>query len=55
MSASVTKSVLIVYGEGGHQAQMRRLLSRFTELRDDGVRVIAVVEGGTRHGRRGDN
>lgn len=46
MSASVTKSVLIVYGEGGHQAQMRRLLSRFTELRADGVRVIAVVEAG---------
>jgi UDP-N-acetylglucosamine:LPS N-acetylglucosamine transferase len=46
MSASVTKSVLIVYGEGGHQAQMRRLLSRFTELRDDGVTVIAVVEAG---------
>ena len=46
MSTSVTKSVLIVYGEGGHHAQMRRLLSRFTELRDDGVKVIAVVEAG---------
>lgn len=46
MTLSPRKSVLIVYGEGGHQAQMRRLLSRFPELPHDGVRVIAIQESG---------
>ena len=46
MSASVTKSLLIVYGGGGHQAQMRRLLDRFSELHHDGIKVIAIQEAG---------
>lgn len=46
MTPSLSKSVLIVYGEGGHQAQMRRLLGRFSELQRDGVRVIAIQELG---------
>ncbi len=46
MKTSYTRSMLIVHGEGGHQAQMRRLLSRFSELRRDGITVIAVQESG---------
>lgn len=42
------KAILVVYGEGGHQNQMQRLLSRIPDVRGSGLKVVALTEGATK-------
>jgi len=43
-NSHMTNTIFLFYGEGGHKAQMERLLSHFSNLRKD-INYIGLVEG----------
>ncbi len=38
-------ALLVVYGEGGHQNQMNRLLQRMPEVTSSNLEIVAITEG----------